>query len=82
MFSTILMMCFTDVIPSIETQNMIGWVFIILIIINYIVNICFVLYIGGKQIKLIIVKYYRIFKNKFCAEKLEMKIICPSEHLN
>lgn len=61
---SMLMMCFTDYIPDIETQSIMGWQMIGTIVLNCAINVTIIVSIGGKGVYLIIKKYYRLAKFK------------------
>ena len=56
---------FTDFVETLEERYLNGWVLIFLISINLFVNMSIVLKTMFKQFQLIIIKYYRIFENKY-----------------
>lgn len=61
---SMLMMCFTNFIPEIETQSFMGWQMIGVIVINCAVNVTIIVSIGGRGLWLIGLKYYRRIKFK------------------
>lgn len=67
LMSSFYMMCFTDLVGTLEAQSTMGWVMIVTIVLNSLINISIVLYVGGKGLYLIFVKYYRLVKHKLCG---------------
>jgi hypothetical protein len=62
------MMCLTDFLPDTDMQFYVGWSFVSLIVLFLVVNLAFVLSVSVKQLRLLILKYYRR-----CAHSLKKK---------
>ena len=64
-----LMMTFTDLVENIETQSVMGWGMISLIVFNCLVNISVIILVGTKGVYLIAIKIKRIIKHQTCPAK-------------
>ena len=69
------MMMFTDFILDLDLRYQLGWGMITIICLNTFVNMIVILFVGGKQLYLICVKFYRILQRKYnkmnCLKKSE-----------
>ena len=69
---SMLMMTFSPYVAEIEMQSFMGWAMIGTIVINSLINVMVIVFIGGRGVYLIVVKYYRLAKFKICGpEKKE-----------
>ena len=59
------MFCFTDWVPNIDDQQLMGYMTLLSLGIIVVVNLSFVLFYLPKDIMLVIVKYYRIVDKKY-----------------
>jgi hypothetical protein len=62
--SSFYMMCFTDLVQTLEAQNVMGWSMIATIVCNCLVNIVLICGAGARGIYLIFLRYYRRIKHK------------------
>ena len=59
------MFCFTDWVPNTDEQQLMGYITLLSLGIIVFVNMTFVLVYLPKDIMLVIVKYFRIYKRKY-----------------
>jgi hypothetical protein len=63
------MVLYTDFVRTKKGQNYAGWSMVVIMSINFVVNIVIVARIGCKSIRLICVKYTNLVKMKFVRNK-------------
>ena len=56
---TLLMMTFTQYVPDVETQYMMGWSMIGVIVFNFLVNLTIIISVAIKLFYLVAKKYYK-----------------------
>jgi hypothetical protein len=74
------MMCFTSWVPEADTQYLMGWSMIGVIVLNFLVNLTIIISIALKLFYLMVKKVYRkikhfIFPNELKKKNLRAKIL-------
>ena len=67
---------FTDFVSEIETQTLMGYFILLIILILILFNMSIICYIVVRNLNLILIKYYRILEKKLdnCDERLRTRI--------
>ena len=63
--ATLHLFFFTDWVDDLELQFLYGWSMVIIICISIMWNMAIVFFFTAKQIKLVVIKYYRRIKHQF-----------------
>ena len=69
---TLHMMLFTDFVTSHRGQDYAGWSMVIIMTLNFVINLMVVVKIGASSLGLVVKKYWKIFEKKFITKKEEM----------
>ena len=66
------MLLYTDFVASQRGQDYAGWSMVIIMSLNFVINLMVVVKIGASSLGLVVKKYLKIFEKKFITKKEEM----------